>query len=61
MITYFNLKSQYGIETIDELDSHDFTNIKEFRKERQRLVREYHSSKMYIYLSKRCTNEWKNG
>ena len=60
MKKYFNIKGIYGIETIDELDSSDFTSLKEFRKEVKRLHSEYNLTPMSVYISSRCTNEWKN-
>lgn len=60
MKKYFNIKGNYGIETIDELDSTDFGTLKEFRQEVKRLHREYNSTPMSVYISSRSTNEWKN-
>jgi hypothetical protein len=60
MKRYFNIKGSYGVETIDELDSANFDSIKEFRKEVKRLYREYNLTPMGVYVSSRCTNEWKN-
>ncbi len=59
MKKYFNIKGIYGIETIDELDSSDFSTLKEFKKELKRLHREYNLTPMFVYISNRCTNEWK--
>ena len=60
MKRYFNIKGIYGVETIDELDSADFDSMKEFRQEVKRLHREYNLTPMSVYLSSRCTKEWKN-
>lgn len=60
MIKYFNMKSNYGVETVDELDSKDFNTYKEFRNELIRLRNEYRIAGMQVYTSQRCTNEWKN-
>ena len=60
MKKYFNIKGAYGIETIDELDSSDFSTMKEFRQEVKRLYREYNLTTMSVYISGRCTNDWKN-
>lgn len=59
MKKYFNIKSVYGVETIDEIDSSDFTTLKDFRKEVKRLHREYNLTPMSVYISSRCTKEWK--
>jgi len=57
-MTYFNMRTNYGVETVDELNPADFTTHKEFRRERKRLVSEYHLSGMAVYTSQRCTKEW---
>jgi hypothetical protein len=57
---YFNIKSQYGIETVDELDRKDFATYKEFKEELLRLKKEYHLSGIPVYISQRCTKEWRN-
>lgn len=63
MITYFNIKTSEGVETIDQLDAKDFKTFKDFRKERLRLKNEYlKASSFYsgLYYSQRCTNDWRN-
>lgn len=60
MKKYFNVKTVYGVETVDEIDSKDFDTIRDYKKECVRLLNEYRLSKMDVYLSSRCTNEWKN-
>ena len=61
MITYINTKFDNKVETIDELDSKDFDNYKEFRAECNRYINEYMLSGCgYPYKSQRATNEWKN-
>ena len=56
---YFNLKTNYGVETVDELSQSDFNSYREFRKELNRLISEYHMAGMAVYSSQRCTNDWK--
>lgn len=56
---YLNIHSVYGVETIDELNPKDFETRKEFRKELNRLVSEYHLAGVGVYVSSRCTKEWK--
>tara|TARA_R110002167_G_scaffold187969_4_gene389355 strand:- start:249 stop:425 length:177 start_codon:yes stop_codon:yes gene_type:complete len=56
---YFNMKTQYGVETVDELDRKDFSGDRAFRVEARRLVSEYHLAGMNVYRSQRCTKEWK--
>ena len=60
MKRYLNLKSVYGIETIDELDLKDFKTFKNFRKELQRLKANYYLCNMFVYISQRSTKEWRD-
>lgn len=59
MIRYLNLKTVYGVETVDELDQKDFPTYREFRKELNRLIGEYRLAGMQVYSSQRCTKEWR--
>ena len=58
-MVYFNMKTQYGVETVDELDRKDFASFREFREEGRRLVKEYQIAGMNVYRSQRCTKDWK--
>ena len=58
MTKYLNMKSNYGTETVDQLDSADFSTYKEFKAELRRLISEYHLSGMNVYVSSRATKEW---
>ena len=58
MIKYFNFRSSQGVETVDELNSNDFTTFKGFRKELKRLVGEYHLAGMNVYTSSRACKGW---
>lgn len=58
MVRYFNLKTVYGIETIDEFDSNDFPTFKEYRQELKRLAKEYRMAGMPVYTSQRATKEY---
>ena len=53
MKRYLNLKTNYGVETIDKLDSNDFNNLKEFKAELKRLVNEYEMAGMQAYWSQK--------
>ena len=55
---YFNIKSHYGVETVDCLDPKDFDSSKEFRTELKRLKNEYHIAGMNVYISQRCDKSW---
>ena len=55
---YFNIKSVYGVETVDELNRKDFKTYREFKNEVRRLLGEYHLSGMNVYLSSRCDKTW---
>lgn len=57
---YFNIKTNLGTETVDELSEKDFTNFKDFRKEVARLKTEYRLAGMSVYTSNRSTKEWRN-
>lgn len=57
-MTYFNLRTSYGVETVDQLNRHDFPTWKAFRAEVRRLVAEYHLCGMAVYTSQRPTREW---
>ena len=59
-MVYFNMKTPYGVETVDELDRKNFASFREFRAEARRLVSEYHLAGMNVYRSQRCTKEWKD-
>lgn len=59
MRVYFNLKTSHGVETVDEICSRDFSSRKEFIAEKYRLLNEYHIAGMAVYLSVRCTKEWR--
>lgn len=54
---YLNLKTNYGIETVDSLNSLNFSTYKEFKTELLRLVKEYRLCNMNVYISQRaCKN-----
>lgn len=59
MIKYINIKNVYGTETVDELNSSDFKNLKEFKKELKRLLKEYIMAGYNCYISQRCNKTWK--
>jgi hypothetical protein len=52
MVTYINIKSCWGVETIDEFKTY---------KEGRAMLKEYSLSDSYnkYYLSQRCTKDWR--
>lgn len=59
MKRYLNMKTCYGVETVDELSISDFENNKAFRAELRRLCVEYRDCGMNVYFSQRCDKTWK--
>jgi len=57
---YLNYKSNYGVETVDCLDQKDFIFYSDFRKELIRLLNEHRLAGMDVYVSQRCTKDFKN-
>lgn len=55
---YFNMKTNYGTETVDELSPGDFKTDREFRKELTRLKNEYILAGMPVYISQRADKSW---
>ncbi len=58
---YFNLKTNQGTETVDQLEQKEFKTYKEYRKELNRLIQEYRLAGMNVYISSRSTKDWRNG
>ena len=58
---YLNLKSQYGIETVDQFTQGEDApqNYKEFRKYVNEMVRNYRENGMNVYKSQRSTKDWR--
>lgn len=61
MTRYINYKAGKEVETIDQLDSKDFTKFSEFRKELKRLCVEHNTAHFgHCYISSRSTKDWRN-
>lgn len=60
MTRYFNIRTNQGVETVDEVNRSDFETRKDFVAELRRLKTEYNIAGMVVYTSQRCTKEWKN-
>jgi hypothetical protein len=58
MVRYFNIKSNYGVETVDEINSADFKTFKEFKNELNRLFKEYLISGFNVYISQKADKSW---
>jgi len=56
---YFNYKTGYGVETVDQIDQKDFIWYKEYRQELRRLLNEYRLAGMNVYISSRSTKDWR--
>ena len=56
---YYNYKTGYGVETVDQIDQKDFIWYKEYRQELRRLLNEYRSAGMDVYISSRSTKDWR--
>ena len=56
---YINMRSTDGIETIDEVNSIEFPDKKEFRKEVRSMLVIYGQYGMPVYASQRCNKDWK--
>ena len=58
MKRYLNIKTCYGVETVDELSRADFETYKAFKSELRHLCAEYRDSGMNVYVSQRCDKTW---
>ena len=57
---YINMKNGCGTETVDEVNTTEFPDSKEFRKEVRNMIVNYRQCGMPVYTSIRCTRDWKN-
>jgi len=51
---YFNIKTNYGVETVDSLNPKDFETYLTLRLEIKRILKEYRMCGMDVYVSRRC-------
>jgi hypothetical protein len=56
---YYNYKTGYGVETVDQIDQKDFIWYKEYRQELRRLLNEYRLAGMNVYISSRSSKDWR--
>jgi hypothetical protein len=59
MTIYLNMKTSYGVETVDEFTREQNQTSKDFRVYVYKMLKEYHLAGMNVYKSTRCTKEWK--
>ena len=61
MVEYFNIKNNSSIETVDSINSEDFNTFKEYKKEKKSMLLNYRIIPFFsnIYISQRCTNDFK--
>lgn len=57
---YFNMKTNFGVETVDQCISSEHESNKDYKAEIKNMLSNYHLARMNVYLSSRCTNDWKN-
>ena len=57
---FLNIRTNQGVETVDEFTREEGQNPKDFRKYVNQMVAEYHLSGMNVYKSSRSTRDWAN-
>ena len=57
---FLNIKTNLGIETIDQFTREENQTLKEFKKYVNQMVNEYQISGINVYKSNRSTNDWRN-
>ena len=56
---YFNMKTNFGVETVDQCINSEWETNKLYKAEIKSMLSNYHLAGMDVYLSSRCTNDWK--
>lgn len=56
---YLNIRTSYGVETVDEFTQEPGQSYKEFRRYVSEMQREYHLCGQMVYKSSRSTKEWR--
>jgi hypothetical protein len=57
---YLNMKTSFGVETVDEFQREENQTPKDFRAYVSKMVQEYRLAGMDVYRSSRCTKDWRN-
>lgn len=53
MTKYINVRTNYGVETIDNVERDNFNTFSAYKKEVRRLIKEYQLSGVNAYPSQR--------
>jgi len=56
---YLNMRTSYGVETVDEFTKEPAQTSREFGKYVREMVLNYHQLGMAVYQSCRCTKDWR--
>lgn len=56
--TFLNLRTNYGVETVDFVERNDYPNLTAYKQEVKRLRNEYQLAGMQVYSSNRACKEW---
>lgn len=57
---FLNMKTAYGIETVDQFSPEQNQSNKDFSKYVRQMKQEYYMAGMPVYSSQRPTNDWKS-
>lgn len=57
-MTYLNMKTAHGTETVDEVRRADFASFRTYHAEVKRLANEYRMAGMAVYTSTRPCKGW---
>jgi hypothetical protein len=57
-VKYINIKTDFGIETIDEIRLQEFKTRIDYIKEYKRLLNEYRLNGLNAWLSRRACKNW---
>ena len=59
-MTYLNVKTEYGTETIDHLDKTEYPSFKEFKKDLKETIKSYALMGYDVYISQRACKGYQN-
>tara|TARA_R110000803_G_scaffold10007_2_gene31068 strand:+ start:1603 stop:1779 length:177 start_codon:yes stop_codon:yes gene_type:complete len=55
---YFNLKTNQGTETVNQISRDEYGTFKEYKAELRRLLYEYRLAGMNVYTSQKACKDW---